>query len=180
MEANCSFSGLNPNLLLPRPIQRAQNQQPDPFDPADLSGQISLHVPLTSDPEQLLYGARLTLQLTRIGSRTFERFLYALDPYESNEGIVKQRELLRVGTPLWITLEVRYGNLSLSGEVTVKGVRIRLPRIERFNMAGLPIHARLENGLSALGPLVNLLKTISADGIIVEKDGAIRLVSSGP
>lgn len=180
LEANCAFSGLNPNLLLPRPIRQAQNQQPDPFGPVDLSGQISLHVPLTSDPEQLLYGARLTLQLTRIGSRTFERFLYALDPYESNEGIVKQRELLRVGTPLWITLEVRYGNLSLSGEVTVKGVRIRLPRIERFNMAGLPIHARLENSLSALGPLVNLLKTISADGIIVEKDGAIRLVSSDP
>jgi len=180
LEAGCSFSGLNPNLLLPRPIQQAQDRQPDPSDPIDLSGQISLRVPLTSNPEQLLYGTRLTLRLTHIGYRTFERFLYALDPYESNEGIVKQRELLRMGTPLWITLAVRYGNLSLSGEVLVKGVRIRLPRIERFNMAGLPIHARLETSLSALGPLVELLKTISADGIIVKKDGTIRLVSSGP
>jgi hypothetical protein len=179
MEAGCTFSGLNPNLLLPRAIQGTSNHQPESLDHVDLSGQLSLQIPLTTDPTQFLYGARLTLRLTHIGSRTFERFLYALDPYESNEGIVKQRELLRVGTPLWITLQVRYGNLSLSGEVEVKGVRMRLPRIERFNIAGLPIHARLEDSLSALGPLMNVLKTISADGIILGKDGAIRMMSSG-
>jgi len=179
MEAGCTFSGLNPNLLLPRAIQGTSNHQPESLDRVDLSGQLSLQIPLTTDPTQFLYGARLTLRLTHIGSRTFERFLYALDPYESNEGIVKQRELLRVGTPLWITLQVRYGNLSLSGEVEVKGVRMRLPRIERFNIAGLPIHARLEDSLSALGPLMNVLKTISADGIILGKDGAIRMMSSG-
>ncbi len=179
METRCAFSGLNPNLLLPRAIQRTSNGQPESPDPVDLSGQLSLQIPLTGDPVRLLNHARLTLQLTHIGSRTFERFLYALDPYESNEGIVRQRELLRVGTPLWITLQVRYGNLSFSGEVEVKGVRVRLPRIERLNIAGLPIQTRLEHGLLALGPIVDLLKTVSSDVIITGKDGTIQMGSSG-
>ena len=179
METKCSFSGLNPNFLLPRPAREASDNQPEPLDNADLSGQLSLQFPLTNDPARLLYGTRLTIRLTQIGARAFERFLYALDPYESNENIVKQRELLRMGTPLWITLQVRYGNLSLSGEVEVKGVRIRLPRIERLNIAALPIHAQIEDRLSAIGPIVNILKNISADSIILEKNGTFRMVSSG-
>jgi hypothetical protein len=179
METKCSFSGLNPNLLLHRPARQALDNPPEPLDNADLSGQLSLQIPLTNDPDRLLYGTRLTIRLTQIGARAFERFLYALDPYESNENIVKQRELLRMGTPLWITLQVRYGNLSLSGEVEVKGVRIRLPRIERLNIAALPIHAQLEDRLSAIGPIVNILKSISADSIILEKNGTFRMVSSG-
>jgi hypothetical protein len=178
METRCSFSGLSPNFLLPRPARVTADNQLKPLDNADLSGQLSLQFPLTTDPAQLLYGARFTMRLTQIGAQTFERFLYALDPSESNESITKQRDLLRMGTPLWITLQVRYGNLSLSGEVEVKGVRISLPRIERLNISALPIHALLGDRLSAITPIVKLLKNISADGIILEKDGTFRMISS--
>ncbi len=179
LETDCSFSGLNPNLLIPGITARLSDQRPKAPDDADLSGALSLELPLVIDPADLLYHTRLTLRLTHIGSQTFERFLYALDPYESNEGIVKQREFLRMGTPVWIALQIGYGNLSLAGEVKVKGVRMELPRIERFNIAGLPIQKRLRQALSALGPILNALQTLSADDIILSEDGAIRFLSSG-
>jgi hypothetical protein len=179
LETDCSFSGLNPNLLIPGIMDGFSDQGLKAPDDAELSGGLSLELPLVIDPADLLYHTRLTLRLTHIGSQTFERFLYALDPYESNEGIVKQRELLRMGTPLWITLQIGYGNLSLAGEVKVKGVRIELPRIERLNIAGLPIQKRLQQALSALGPLLNALQTLSTDDIVLSEDGAIRFLSPG-
>jgi hypothetical protein len=125
----------------------------------------------------VLHDLRVNVDLTHIGSRALERFLYAMDPHESHETVVQQRNLLRVGSPRWIQLKIQYGNLSMSGELEVKGVRVNFPPIERVNVANLPLHQRLEESLSALGPIVDLLKTISADGILLGPEGAIRFVS---
>ena len=99
-----------------------------------------------------------------------------MDPYESNEMIRKQRTILRQGTPLWVTVEIRSGNLSLAGEVLVKGARITFPTIERFNISALPVRKRLEKAFSSLGPVVNALKALSANAILIDK-GKIQLVN---
>jgi len=172
LEANCAVSGLNANRLLPHIIRGVPDEE------AELSGKVFLWLPLSADPHQVLRGLRLNVDITHIGSRVLERFLYALDPYESNETIVQQRKLLRVGTPRWISMKIQYGNLSLSGEVEAKGVRLSLPRIERFNISNLPIHQRIEKNLSALGVIVNVLRKMSADGIYISPDGTVQFVSS--
>jgi translocation and assembly module TamB len=173
LEANCALSGLNANRLLPHVIQGVSDEE------AELSGKVSLWLPLSPDPDKVLQGLRSSVDITHIGSRVLERFLYALDPYESNEAIVQQRKLLRMGTPRWIKLKIQYGNLSLSGEVEAKGVRLSLPRIERFNISNLPMHQRIEKNLSVLGVIVNVLRKMSADGIYISPEGTILFVSSG-
>jgi hypothetical protein len=173
LEGNCALSGLNANRLLPHIIRGV------PDEDAELSGKISLWLPLSPDPEKVLQGLRSSVDITHIGSGVLERILYALDPYESNETIVQQRKLLRIGTPRWISMKIQYGNLSLSGEVEAKGVRLSLPRIERFNISNLPIHKRIEKSLSVLGLIVNVLRKMSADGIYISPEGTVQFISSG-
>ena len=132
-------------------------------------------MPISQDPDQALDNLDLILRLTHIGSRTLERFLYAMDPYESNEAISKQRNILGQGTPRWIYLEIRHGNLSIKGEVEVRGMSVQLPPIERFNITALPLHRKLQKHLYSLGPVVNALKTLSADTIIIQ-EGGVRFV----
>ena len=112
-------------------------------------------------------------RLTHIGARTLERVLYAMDPHENNERIVQQRALLKKGTPRWIEVVIRSGNLSLTGEVVVAGSNIRLPAIKRLNMASLPIQKQIQNLAGRLVPLIEGLKILSADTLRVEQGGAI-------
>lgn len=174
LEVNCSLSGLNANRLLPDIMSDVPDEE------ADISGGFSLKLPLSPDPRQVLNDLSLNAELTRIGAGALERFLYAMDPSESNEIIVRQRNLLRKGTPRWIKVKIGNGNLSMSGEVEAKGVKLDLPRIERFNVATLPVHQGMESGLSRLGDIIDLLKKISADKITIDPEGKIRLESSKP
>ena len=174
LEADFSFSGLNANSLFTDGTPGLSDEE------AELSGQIALWIPISTDSRLVLRDLRVSILLTHIGSKALERFLYAMDPYESNETLVRQRNLLRVGTPRRIELRVRHGNLSMSGEVEVKGVSVELPRIERLSIADLPVSQQLEAGLSALAPIVDILRTMSADSIQLGPEGAMRFVSSGP
>ena len=174
LEADFSFSGLNANSLFTDVTPGLSDEE------AELSGQIALRIPISTDSRLVLRDLRAGILLTHIGSKALERFLYAMDPYESNETLVRQRNLLRVGTPRRIELRVRHGNLSMSGEVEVKGVSVELPRIERLSIADLPVGQQLEDGLSALAPIVDILRTMSADSIHLGPEGAMRFVSSGP
>jgi len=182
LDMDCTFSGLDANRLsplslLPGPAKSPSQTSENLPDDTELSGELSLRLPISEDPDQVLNNLSAALRLTHIGSRTLERFLYAMDPYESNETISKQRNILRQGTPRWIDLEIRHGNLSLTGEVEVKGVSVQLPSIERFNVTALPLHRKLEKHLSSLGPVVNSLKALSAD-VIMMKGDRIRFMSS--
>jgi hypothetical protein len=76
-------------------------------------------------------------------------------------------------------MKIQYGNLSLSGEVEAKGIRLSLPRIERFNISNLPIQRRIEKNLSVLGVIVDVLRKMSADGIYIGPDGTVQFISSG-
>jgi hypothetical protein len=113
----------------------------------------------------------MDLNLSRIGTRSLERFLYALDPSESNEAIVSQRQLLRLGSPRWINVSVKDGSLSMEGEVDAQGVPVAIPNLRRMhiaNVAGLDNYAEY---LAGLDPLIAVLKVCAASGIKISKDG---------
>jgi len=174
LEADCAFSGLKAETLLPSSLEEISGEE------GEISGRLSLWLPLSQDPGRVLNSLRLTVDLNHIGSKVLERILYRMDPYESNETIVKQRKLLRMGSPRWVEFEILYGNLSLRGEVEAKGLQLELPRIERLNVADLPIHRRLAEGLSVLGPLDNLLHTLGAGGIQIGPDGTLSWLPLSP
>ncbi len=176
LEMNGAFSGLDATTLLPEqaPADRTSLQGPD--QDTQVSGQVSLQMPVSRDSVRVMNNLSAAVRLTHIGSRTLERLLYAMDPYEANEGIIKQRALLRKGTPEWVDVQIRHGNLSLSGSVAAMGARIPLPTVERLNLTNLPIHTRLQKLLGGLGPVEKGLKALSADAIMINQDSTIRFV----
>lgn len=165
LEADCAFTGIDPGRLLPDRAVR------DLGDQAEAAGRVTLSVPLTADPELLLRRMSLRADITKVGPRTLERMLYALDPNEQNESIVAQRRLMGMGHPRHVRLGMAYGNLSLSGEVEIKGFRLELPRIDRLPVANLPIRRQLAKALAPVPALVNTLDAASADGICRDPAG---------
>ncbi|MBW2284790.1 MAG: hypothetical protein JRF65_09350, partial [Deltaproteobacteria bacterium] len=157
--AGCAFSGLRADELISELKGELSPEE------AELSGSLRAHIPLSENAQRVLEGLQLNVNLSHIGSKALERFLYALDPQEGNESIVRQRELLRIGTPRWIALDIRYGALSLTGEIEAKGVRLDLPQIQRLNIANLPLQRDLERYVTRLGPVLETLRVLSADTI---------------
>jgi hypothetical protein len=121
-----AFSGLNAQRLVPGPLSDIRDEE------AEVSGMLSAALPLSTSMDRLLQDVEFGLEITRIGSRALDRMLYALDPYESNESIVQQRKLLRMGPVKWVAASVKDGMLSASGQVEAKGVKLELPRLERL------------------------------------------------
>jgi len=180
LELNGAFSGLDAAAFMPERMPADSASTGAAGEDTRLSGRVSLKMPVSRDPVQVMNNLSAGIRLTHIGSRTLERFLYAMDPYEANEGIVRQRALLRKGSPEWIDLEIRHGNLSLTGAVKAVGARLPLPPVERLNLTNLPIHSRLQNVLGRLGPVEKALKTLSAEAIMINKDSTIRFVENKP
>ncbi|MFO7601843.1 MAG: hypothetical protein R6X27_18850, partial [Candidatus Desulfacyla sp.] len=178
LEMNGAFSGLDAQTLLPEPAP-GERASPHTDPDTQVSGQVSLRMPVSHDSVQVMNNLSAGIRLSHIGSRTLERLLYAMDPYEANEGIVRQRALLRKGTPEWVDVQIRHGNLSLAGSVAAMGTRIPLPPLERLNLSSLPIHARLQKILGRLGPVEKGLKALSAEAIMIQKDSSIRFVGNG-
>jgi translocation and assembly module TamB len=178
LEMEGAFSGLDAAKLLPEQAPANRTSLRGPAPDTQVSGQVSLQIPVSQDSIRVMNNLSAAVHLTHIGSRTLERLLYTMDPYEANEGIVKQRALLRKGTPEWVDLQIRHGNLSLSGSVAAMGARIPFPKVERLNLTNLPIHNRLQKVLSRLGPVEKALKTLSAESILVGKDSSIRFVEN--
>ncbi len=170
-----AFSGLNPDYILaPDKTDRPPREEKN-----EVTGDMMLYFPLADDPDALLQNLDLRMAVSRIGSRTLQTFLLALDPYESNEAIVRQRQLLDHGSPKWIRLEISDGSLSLRGEVRVKGMDIRLPAIERFNAAELPVKTPLSELLTGLRPVRELLQKIAAHRIVSDGQGGIEFLDRG-
>ncbi len=144
-----------------------------------VSGRCAFLLPLGTELPEILGGAEVDAELTRIGRRTLDRALYALDPTGSNEAIVKQRDLLRYGGPRWVRAEIRNGNLSVSGEVEAAGVRLQLPRLDRLNVAAVPGLDSVGSGLEALGPVLGALEAARADTLEIDEAGTVRFRKGG-
>jgi hypothetical protein len=165
------FSGINVNQLIPgAPTAEIASE-------AELSGQVSIRFPLSTQLTRVLEQFEASIVFNRIGARALERILFVLDPYESNEVIVSQRNLLRSGSPRWFQLAIKNGNLSLEGEAKVKGTTIALPRLTRFNITNLSGLNRFERYLVKLDPFIKALRVLSAERLTVEKSGKIRFVN---
>ena len=180
LQMDGAFSGLDVETrhalsLQGRDAGGFKNQKAGGED-TQVSGQMSFQIPISPNAGTVMNNLNAVFRLTHIGARTLERLLYAMDPHENNERIVQQRALLRKGSPRWIEVAIRHGNLSLTGEVEVGGSRINLPPIKRLNVAALPIQKRIQNLGSRLVPLVKGLKILSADTLRVKPGGAIDFV----
>jgi hypothetical protein len=169
LEADMAFTGVDPGRLFPAKAAR------DLGDRAETSGRLSLSVPLTPDPETLLQRLSLRADITKIGPRTLERMLYALDPEEQNETIVQQRRLMAMGYPRWLRAAIAYGNLSLTGAVEVKGFQLDLPPVDRLNIANLPIRDKLSKPLAAVPDLIRALDAASGNVICRDRGKALRV-----
>jgi hypothetical protein len=164
LRTQLDFSGLNADRLSAVADIKDNND-------SELSGRLYVLVPLSAQMGDVLREFQMDLKLSRIGSRALERFLYALDPSESNETIVSQRHLLHLGSPRWISVAVKDGNLSLDGEVDAKGVSVAMPRLRRLNMANLSGFDNYAEHLNRLVPIIKVLKVCSANGIKISEDG---------
>ncbi len=169
MSVRTAFTGLDADELLPRDVKRLQGED------TELSGQLAVDLPLSESPTRMLELTRVRLDLTHIGTRTLERLLRSLDPHEANRTIVEQRKFLRMGTPRNVRLRIANGNLSLSGEVVALGMRLDLPRLTRFNLAGLPVHDMMEKRLASIGPVVRILNLLTADVLQTTTRGDVHL-----
>ncbi|MBC2716234.1 MAG: hypothetical protein HF978_13075 [Desulfobacteraceae bacterium] len=158
-----TFSGINTAEIFPEAFSQSD------YSEADISGSLYADFPVTDELQTMLENAAITVEFTSIGSRSLERLLYALDPYENNEAIVTQRRILKAGSPKQIRLKIKDGFLSLNGEVGIKGIDISLPAIRRLNIAQVPGMDKFNDILSGLKPIILILQKISADNIFINK-----------
>ena len=142
---------------------------------SSISGEFSLSAPLLVEQRPLLEGLSLSGRLRHIGAKSLDRVLAKLDPYERNEAIMAQRKLLRRGQLQGIEVEVADGALALTGAVSVKGIAIPLPRIDRLRLAELPLHKELAPVLSAISSARPPLEFLRADTIVIGTQGEISL-----
>jgi len=173
LNADLAFTGIDPGRLFPAKGPKDTAAQ------AETSGRVRLEVPLTPDPEALLQRLSLQADITKIGPRTLERMLYALDPEEQNETIVQQRRLMGIGYPRYLRVAAAYGNLSVSGAVEVKGFQLDLPQVDRLAIANLPIRKQLTKPLAAVPALIKALDAASGSRICrnpADAKGALRIV----
>lgn len=145
----------------------------------EVGGRIRFDIPLSRDPLDILEQMEADIHFNRIGRLALERLLYAMDPMESNEALVSQRKLLTTGTPEWIRIRVASGNLTMKGEVSLKGVPIPIPPLERFSVNRLPIIKELEKNTQTLAALIRLITLISSDILYIRENGDILIKGVG-
>ena len=80
-----------------------------------------------------------------------------------------QRRLLKKGSPKWAELKVADGSLSMGGEISIEGVDINFPRLERLNITNLPGMEKYAGRLAGLKPVVGMLDIASASAIKLGK-----------
>lgn len=147
LETRLNFSGIDPAVFYPNAASEMD------AGASEISGSLFASLPVLPEMQQVLENAEIRFNFRKIGSRALERMLYALDPYESNEAIVSQRRLLRMGSPRQVELVLKDGFLSLSGEIAVKSVPMTLPPLKRLNIAQIP-------GMNAYAARFEILETI--------------------
>ncbi len=170
LRSRAAFSGLNTGKILPDTAKNMYDEE------SELSGQISVMLPFYTKLKPILREMQMELIFTHIGSQAIERLLYALDPFARNEAIMSQRRIFQTGTPRWIRAVVKNGNMSLTGEVEIKGVRIEIPPVERLNISNLSWPDQIEKHLAGLKPLIRILEISSANIMEINNEGEISFV----
>ena len=136
-----SFSGIDFNRVFKKNYRELGAD-------SEINGQLLTIFPISFQLKEILSSLDFRLRFNHIGRMALERLLYSFDPYENNEIIISQRKLLKTGTPIWIDLIVKDGNISLTGELSVGGIAtIDLPPLKRFAITGISGLESIENKL---------------------------------
>ncbi|MDD2309033.1 MAG: hypothetical protein PHH91_05570 [Desulfuromonadaceae bacterium] len=168
--ASSSFSNLDVTNLLPKETRRLEAGED-----AEITGEMSLSVPLTPEQRELFEQLRLALNLRKIGANTLERALFSLDPYERNEQLVAQRKMLRYGRLKGLRANAVDGAFSMEGEVLIKGIAVDLPKVERVRISELPLRQELVKNRKTIMALRGFLDLLRADTLVVGPKGELSL-----
>ncbi|MDM8515713.1 hypothetical protein QUF76_05895 [Desulfobacterales bacterium HSG16] len=164
-----AFSGLDTSRFLSQ--TQNENKVENASKDTEISGQMAISFPLAGQIDGLLSGMNADIRFSHIGALAFDRLLYAIDPYESNEAVVSQRGLVRTGSPKWIHVNIKNGNLSLSGQIQVKGVPIDIPRVERLNITSIVGLEDYEEHFATVRQIIELLNIASAKFMAMDEKG---------
>jgi len=171
LQGRLAFTGLQTGKILNEtPMAEGED--------TEINGQLSVLLPLSTRMNPLIRDMHLDLNLSHIGRRAMERMLYALDPSESNETIVSQRRVLRMGSPRWVHMVIKDGSLSIGGEITVGGTVLKIPKLDRLNLANLQGLDRFESYLGFLKPMIQALEISSATMFRVDRSSGRIIVHS--
>lgn len=176
VSAACFFTNLETALLLPPALRRKNSGT---RGDSEISGEVSVDAPLRSGQRELLEGVRMRLNLRKVGADTLERALFSLDPHERNEQLVAQRRVLRHGTLQALRVTALDGALGLDGEVTVRGVKISLPRVQRLRISELPVQKGMAEAPARISSLRRVLDLARADTLVVGPAGSFSLARRG-
>lgn len=165
-----SFSNLDITYLLPKDAKRQQADQD-----AEITGEMTLTVPLIAEQRELSEQLRLALNIRKIGSNTLERALFSLDPYERNEQLVAQRKMLRLGSLKGLRATAVDGAFSMEGEAQIKGVAVLLPSVDRVRISELPLRQELVKYREKIMALRGFLDLVRADTLVVGPKGELTL-----
>ncbi|MFP4531640.1 MAG: hypothetical protein ACLFNS_03050 [Desulfobacterales bacterium] len=163
LETRINFTGLDAASIFPEAAADLKSGT------SEISGAIYANIPVAREMENLLENAEVVIEFRRIGSSALERLLYALDPYESNEAIVSQRRLLRMGSPKQVQISIKDGFLSLEGSILIKSVPISIPPLQRLNIARLPGIQAYANSLAVMAPIIQILDLASAETLAADE-----------
>ena len=169
IQSDIAFSGINTAKFI-------RGNEIDYGKESEINGQITCFIPLAIQMSELFRKMAIDIKISHIGPKALERFLFALDPYGNNEAIVKQRQLLKIGSPSWFKLGIKNGMVSLSGEISVKGIPIPIPSIDRLNVMNIPGIEKLQLQLSKGQPVIQILKIMSASNLMIGQSGLIEFV----
>jgi hypothetical protein len=170
ISAASSFSNLDMSYLLPKESRKRQGKQD-----AEITGEMSVTAPLTAEQRELFEQLRLSVNIRKIGANTIERALFSLDPYERNEQIVAQRNMLRLGGLKGLRAHAVDGAFSMEGEAQIKGVAVELPKVERLRISELPLRQELARNRKGIAALRGFLDLMRADTLVVGPKGTLSL-----
>ena len=176
--ADTAFTGINPAK-----VSNSENGKTD--QDKEISGEASISFALpkniTKDKtalsvsnERFLNSLNAKLDLTHIGGKFLENLLTTLDPYGSNETVHQQKKLVANGSPEYFIAEIRNGGISVNGSVSVKGVSIALPRVERIALTQMNL-IPFDIYEPALG-LVRILDAYSSNILVIDPPAGVRFI----
>lgn len=168
--AASSFSNLDITQLVPKDA-KSRGVHED----AEVTGEMSLTAPLTTEQRELFEQLRLALNIRKIGANTIERALFSIDPYERNEQLVAQRKMLRLGSLKGLRANAVDGAFSMEGEARIKGVAVDLPKVDRLRISELPLRQELTKNREKIIALRRLFDLVRADILVVGEKGELKL-----
>ena len=163
------FTGLNGKSLLPMLDEGVSDKD------AEISGNFMVAVRLGTEKELGLDDMHMSINITKVGRKAFDRFLLAQDPTESDPNIVTLRRYIALGGTL-AKLSIRVVNGEMRQDIRWKpplGPVIALPLPESVPLGKVMDLSLFEGPLKALSQVQKLLRILAATKVKVDRAGGV-------